>query len=248
MRTRLTPAAIALTAAVLAGGGLAARAAPGPIAAAVADPSRPADDVAKDASRKPAEVLAFAGVKPGDVVIELLPGHGYFTRILSRAVGPSGQVVAAAPPVRDQDKAARAIAADPAYANVKVAALSAAGMATWPKADIIFTAQNYHDFHLKAVHVDVPATDAALFAALKPGGVLVVEDHAAAAGAPLEVADTLHRIDPAIARRELEAAGFVFDGQSPILQNPQDDHTKVVFDPAIRGHTDQFLMRFKRPA
>jgi predicted methyltransferase len=221
---------------------------PAYVKAAVADAGRPATDVARDMARKPAEVVEFSKIRPGDTVTELLPGGGYFTRIFSKAVGPTGHVLAAAPPIRDQDKGIKAITADPAYANVAAVNFTAAAISTWPKADVMFTAQNYHDFHLKQLHLDVAATDKALFDAVKPGGYLVVEDHVAAAGAPIETADTLHRIDPAIARRELEAAGFVFDGESDVLRNPADDHTKLVFDPAIRGHTDQFLYRFKRPA
>jgi predicted methyltransferase len=216
---------------------------------ALADPARPAADVAHDALRKPAEVLAFARIKPGDTVVELIPGGGYFTRILSKAVGPSGRVVAASPSIRDMDKPAKAIAADPAYSNVTVVGFQAADVAAWPKADVMFTAQNYHDFHLTMAHLDVAAIDRLLFSAIKPGGYLIVEDHVAVTGAPVvETADKLHRIDPAIARQELEAAGFVFDGESDILRNPADDHSKVVFDPAIRGKTDQFLYRFKKPA
>jgi predicted methyltransferase len=226
-----------------------AAAQPAYIKAAVADPVRPAPDVARDGLRKPGEVLAFSGVKPGDTVVELLPGGGYFTRIFSKAVGPSGQVITVSPLKPGEEKAAgpKGVAGDPAYSNVSAAPLDGPGLAALPKADVLFTAQNYHDFHLAKLHIDVPATDRALFAALKPGGVLIVEDHVAAAGAPVETADTLHRIDPAIARKELEAAGFVFDGETDILRNPADDHTKLVFDPAIRGHTDQFLYRFKRP-
>jgi predicted methyltransferase len=241
MRTPL----IALALSLLALGPASAQ--PAYIKAALADPARPAADVARDMARKPAEVIEFSRIKPGETVIELLPGGGYFTRIFSKVVGPTGHVVAAAPPMRDQDKGAKLIAADPAYANVAVDTITATAMAGWPKADVIFTAQNYHDFHLKQIHVDVPATDKALFNAIKPGGYLVVEDHVAATGAPIETADTLHRIDPAIARKELEDAGFVFDGESDVLRNPADDHTKIVFDPAIRGKTDQFLYRFKRP-
>ncbi len=223
---------------------------PAYIKAALADPARPGTDVARDMVRKPAEVLEFSRPKPGDSVVELIPGGGYFTRIFSKAVGPNGHVTAAAPsmPGEDQTSGAKGIAANPAYGNVTMVPLNGAGMANLPKADVMFTAQNYHDFHLKQLHLDVPATDKALFNAVKPGGYLVVEDHVAASGAPVETADTLHRIDPAIARRELEAAGFVFDGESDILRNPADDHSKRVFDPAIRGHTDQFLYRFKRPA
>ncbi len=226
----------------------AAAAQPAYIKAAVADPGRPAVDVARDMARKPAEVIAFSKIKPGDTVIELLPSGGYFTRIISKAVGPGGHLVGAAAPVPGQDKGVKAIAADPAYANVTPSVITAANMAAWPKADVMFTAQNYHDFHLKAFHVRIAATDKALFDAIKPGGYLIVEDHVAATGAPVETADTLHRIDPALARKEFEEAGFVFDGESDVLRNPADDHTKLVFDPAIRGKTDQFLYRFKKPA
>ena len=247
-----------MTKAILFAGGLALAAAfagsaaaqPAYIKAALADPARPATDVARDMMRKPAEVLEFSRVKPGDSVVELIPGGGYFTRIFSKAVGPTGHVTAAAPsmPGEDQTSGAKGVAANPAYGNVTMVPLTGAGMASLPKADVMFTAQNYHDFHLKQLHLDVAATDKALFNAVKPGGYLIVEDHVAATGAPIETADTLHRIDPAIARQELEAAGFVFDGESDTLRNPADDHTKLVFDPAIRGHTDQFLYRFKRPA
>ena len=225
-----------------------AAAQPANIKAALADPNRPAADVARDMTRKPAEVLAFARIKPGDTVIELIPGGGYFTRILSKAVGPTGKVAAASPSIQDMDKAAKAIAADPAYSNVTSVGFNAAAIAAWPPADVMFTAQNYHDFHLTMAHQDVAAIDRLLFGAVKPGGYLIVEDHVAASGAPVvETADKLHRIDPALARKELEAAGFLFDGESDILRNPADDHTKLVFDPSIRGKTDQFLYRFKKP-
>jgi predicted methyltransferase len=227
----------------------AAVAQPAYLKSAVADSGRPAADTARDAARKPAEVLAFSHVKPGDTVTELLPGGGYFTRIFSKAVGPNGRVIAISIAKPGESYTGpKDIAGAPAYANVVPVTLNGEGLAGLPKADVMFTAQNYHDFHLAKLHLDVPATNKALFNALKPGGVLIVEDHAAATGAPIETADTLHRIDPANARKELEAAGFVFDGASEILRNPADDHTKLVFDPAIRGHTDQFLYRFKKPA
>src|SRR5690606_27922322 len=115
------------------------------------------------------------------------------------------------------------------------------------KADVIWTSQNYHDLHLPRMNVDVAAVNRAVFAALKPGGLFVVVDHAAAPGSALETVGTLHRIDPAIVRREVEAAGFRFDGESQVLRNPSDDHAAKVFDPAIRGHTDQFVYRFRKP-
>ncbi len=243
----------ALAAAVLAGAAAPppAIAAATAIAQAIADPHRPAADVARDAARKPADMLAFAGVHAGETVIELLPGAGYFTRLLSKVVGPNGHVYAAAPDPSSKfaEPAAAAIAADPAYGNVSVVVINGLAAAHLPPADLIWTAQNYHDMHLSALHLDVAAVDKGWFALLKPGGVLLVIDHAAKPGAPVTAtADALHRIDPAIARSELESAGFVFDGQLDVLRNPADPHTAIVFDPGIRGHTDQFVFRFKKPA
>lgn len=229
---------------------LPATAATPTIAAAVADPHRPAADVSRDAARKPAEMLAFAGVRSGETVIELLPGTGYFTRLLSKAVGPAGHVYAAVPDPSSKfaEPAVSAIAADPAYGNVSVIVINTLGAAKLPLADLIWTSQNYHDMHLSALHLDVAAVDKQWFGLLKPGGVLLVIDHVAKAGAPVvATADSLHRIDPAVAKNELVAAGFVYDGASDALRNPDDPHTAIVFDPSIRGHTDQFAFRFSKP-
>ncbi|HEY5070486.1 MAG TPA: methyltransferase [Caulobacteraceae bacterium] len=223
---------------------------PGPIAAAVADPKRPPDDTAKDAARRPAQVVAFAGVKPGDKVLELLPGAGYFTRVLSKTVGPAGHVWAATPDRKSPfaEPAADKIAADPAYANVSVVQIGPTGMTGLPPLDMIWTSDNYHDLHLSQVHIDVPALDRQWFAALKSGGVLFIVDHVALPGSPVtETADKLHRIDPAVIRREVESAGFKFDGESDVLRNPADPHTALIFDPSIRGHTDQIVYRFRKP-
>jgi len=242
-RLRAMLAAIALAA---AGAGVHAQTSP-QIAAAVADPGRPAADVARDAARKPAEMLAFAGLKPGDIVLEVLPGGGYFTRLISKTVGPSGHVYAGAPAGKMQEAAA-AIAADPAYANVTVVGFDAAATNALPPLDLIWTSQNYHDLHLTRVHQDPVAIDKLWFSKLKPGGVLIIIDHVALPGAPVvATADTLHRIDPAAARSEVESAGFVFDGQSDALHNPADPHTANVFDPSIRGKTDQFAYKFRKP-
>jgi predicted methyltransferase len=244
----------AACAAVLLFGGGAAHAAPDPVAAAVADKSRPADDVQRDAERKPAEMLRFAGVKAGMTVVELLPGRGYFTRLFSDAVGPSGHVVALYPPPKppaDPAKpaptpAAELIAAEPAHANVKPMVSPLASIVLPPgQADVFWTSQNYHDLH-NAQGLDIEDFNRAVFAALKPGGVYVVLDHAADAGDPT-VTRTLHRIDPAGVRQEVEAAGFRFEGESTALRNPADDHKLKVFDPAIRGHTDQFVFKFRKP-
>lgn len=243
MSRRFILAAVAAASLSLTGGAFAAshnEKAPAHIAKAVADASRPEADTKRDADRKPSAILAFSGVKAGDKVAEILPGGGYFTRLLSLAVGPSGAVYAAMP--------AADLAKATAKGNVTPIALSPASFATPQPVDLMFTAQNYHDFHLKRLNLDVAQVNKALLSAIKPGGVLLVIDHAAVAGAPLEVADTLHRIDPAKARAELEAAGFKYEGELGVLRNPADDKTKGVFDASIRGKTDQFVYKFRKPA
>jgi predicted methyltransferase len=249
MRRHLIAATL-LAVSLAAGPSTAAPAAPPSAAAILADPSRPAADRARDEARKPAEMLAFAGVKPGDTVIELVPGGGYFTRILSKAVGPTGHVYAAAPDPKsaDAEPAAAKIAAEPGYANVTVIPITPEGLAAAPQADVIWTAQNYHDMHLSRLKVDVPAFDKLLLSKLRSGGALMVIDHAALPGAPVtQTADTLHRIDPAFVRTEVTGAGFEFVGENQSLRNPADPHTALVFDPSIRGKTDQFVYLFRKP-
>jgi predicted methyltransferase len=223
------------------------------IMAAVADNGRPEADTKRDADRKPAEMLAFAGVKPGQVVVDYLPGGGYFTRIFSKAVGSKGVVYALSAPVRAPADPAKPspppapdlIAADPAYANVKSIHAPLGAFPVPQKADLIWTSLNYHDLHSSVRKVDVAALNRHVFEALKPGGHYVVVDHAAAAGAGLETADTLHRIDPAIVRREVEAAGFKLVDKSDVLMNAADDHT-LPLRKVERGHTDQFMLKFQK--
>jgi predicted methyltransferase len=251
MRQQLIIATVLAVGLAAAGATRAAQSQPPPSAAAIlADPSRPAADVARDPARKPAEMLSFAGVKAGDTVIELVPGGGYFTRILSKAVGPGGHVYAAVPDAKsaDAEPAAAKIAAEPGYANVTVIPITVEGLTAAPQADVIWTAQNYHDMHLSRLKVDVPAFDRLLLSKLRSGGALMVIDHAAAAGAPVtETADTLHRIDPAFVRTEVTGAGFNFAAESAVLRNSADPHTVIVFDPSIRGKTDQFAYLFRKP-
>ena len=215
--------------------------------------TRPADDVARDGARKPAEMVKFAEIKPGQTVVDMLPGGGYFTRVFSQAVGPKGKVIAL---VSDQYAKANpkagtditSLAAEPAYKNVEAAIRSLGDVAPAGTADVVWTAQNYHDLHSKNLPAGVAfGIDTAVYAALKPGGYYVVLDHSAAAGSGLRDVDTLHRIDAAALRAEVLKAGFVFDSESKLLAKPADDRTKLVFDPAIRGKTDQFVYRFKKP-
>jgi predicted methyltransferase len=224
-------------------------------AAAVADKGRPEADTKRDADRKPAEMLEFAGVKQGQTVVDLIPGGGYFTRIFSKAVGPKGTVYAVGGPPRpsqDPSKPAPApaqdtIAADANYSNVKsIHAPLAGGLSIPTKADLVWTAQNYHDVK-NVPNIDMLKFDKAVYESLKPGGLFVVLDHVAPSGAAPDPQDKLHRIDPAIVRKEVEAAGFKYEGESKVLANPADDHTKPVFDASIRGHTDQFIYKFRKP-
>ena len=227
---------------------------PAYVSAAVADSGRPAADKARDANRKPAEVLAFAGVKPGDKVVDLLPGSGYFTRIFSKIVGPKGAVFAYQPSEIDKFgaeelKPLQDLVADPAYANVKMQHEPIAAFSAPEAVDLVWTSQNYHDLHDAWMGgLDVAKFNKAVFAALKPGGIFLVLDHVAADGSGLGATDTLHRIDPATVKAEVTAAGFEFVGESKVLRNAADDHTLKVFDPAIRGKTDQFIYKFRKPA
>jgi predicted methyltransferase len=221
--------------------------------AAVADKGRPEADTKRDADRKPAEMLEFAGVKQGQTVVDLLPGGGYFTRVFSKAVGPKGTVYAVSGPPRPPQDPAKpppppaidVLAADANYSNVKsIHAPLAGGLSIPTQADLVWTSQNYHDVK-NVPNIDMLAFDKAIYDSLRPGGVFVVLDHAAAPGAT--VTNTLHRIDPAVVKKEVEAAGFKYEGESKVLANATDDHTKAVFDPSLRGHTDQFIYKFRKP-
>ncbi len=221
-----------------------------PLAAPLSAADRPADDVARDAARKPADMVAFAGIKPGMAVADMIPGGGYFTRVFSNAVGGTGKVVAIIPPQAEAaypgpSKAIRDLAST-GWPNVSVVSAptdpSLAGTL-----DVFWTAQNYHDLHNSLPPAGVIGFNKVVFAALKPGGVYVIVDHAAADASGLTATNTLHRIDPAVIKAEVTAAGFTFDGESPVLRNPADPKTANVFDPAIRGRTDQVVYRFKKP-
>lgn len=224
------------------------------LSAAVADPARPAADTERDANRKPAESLLFAGIAPGQQIAELLPGGGYFTRIMAKAVGPSGHIYALVPapspdaPPNTPDFAARvkALAADPNYSNVSVVVEPFAQLKMPVPADMVWTSQNYHDLH-NFPGLDITVFNQMVFEALKPGGTYFILDHATEPGAGTSETATLHRIDPETVKREVLAAGFIFVGSSNLLRQSSDSHTAKVFDPAIRGRTDQFILKFRKP-
>jgi predicted methyltransferase len=221
---------------------------PAPIAAAVADADRPDADKARDAARKPGEIVAFAGVKPGDKVAEFLPGGGYYTRILARTVGPEGHVYLLIPAGFAQRPggldAINALASQ--LGNVTVVATDLTNFTLPEPVDLAWTTENYHDMH-NGPTPSFAGVNAAAFAALKPGGIYFVEDHAAAPGAGPAVTQELHRIDPAQAIAEVTAAGFALDAQSDLLANPDDPKTVGVRDPSVQGETEKFALRFRKP-
>lgn len=245
--------ALALPAATIAqAASMNSKMTPAVVSKALADPARQAD-VADDARRKIADVMTFAEVKPGQSVLELVPGSGYWTRVFSAIVGPQGHVYTVWPSEMATYSAKsfanwQKLIATPHYANVSLLQQPAAQLSAPKPVDLVFTAQNYHDYHDPFMGpVDMAKFDKEVYAALKPGGLFVVIDHVAPAGSGSADTNTLHRIDPAVVKQEVEAAGFVFDGESSALRNPADTHDKKVFDPSIRGHTDQFIYRFRKP-
>lgn len=225
---------------------------PANIAAAVANPARPEVQRERDAGRHPAELLAFAGVRPGDKVADFLMGGGYFTRIFSGAVGPTGKVYGyqAAEFIAFQADYAKWQDETVAFApNIVPVRTSLAAFGFAEPLDLIFTAQNYHDLHLgQATPEQIAGINKQLFAALRPGGVLLVIDHYAADGSGDRDSNKLHRIDIAMVKAELTAAGFLLEAESDLLRNPSDPRTASVFDPALRGKTDQFVLKFRKPA
>ena len=241
----------ALVGAVIALSSLSAAAAVevGAVEALLSKPDRSEADRAADARRRPAETLAFAGVERGDRVLEFLSGEGYFTRLLADVVGPTGQVEVLELPAAANypgylDAVRRTVAAEP-NARLTIARLS--DLAPAGQFDVVVMIQGYHDLHTKfAEGEDIQAMTRALAGAIKPGGALVVIDHAARPGAGLEVAETLHRIDEADVVRELTAAGFVLEATSDVLRSPDDALEASVFAPAVRGRTDQFMLRFRK--
>jgi len=239
MRLLLLP-----TAAVLLAATAVTAAGPAPFTALLSTTGRPEADTVRDADRKPAEVMAFAGIRPGMKIAEVAPGGGYYTRLLSAAVGPKGYVYTIAfrlsPAVADIARKA---------GNVSVG-VGKPGDALAPEpVDVVWTTQNYHDFkNLKVGDGDAAALyNQAAFAALKPGGIYLVNDHQTAKGAGATQTSTLHRIEDAVVIREVEAAGFKLEARSEILRHPADDHTLRVQESGIRGKTDQFLLRFRKP-
>jgi len=225
---------------------------PQPVAAAAANPARAAD-AKKDAVRKGPDLVAFAEVKPGQKVYDLIPGGGYFTRLFSLTVGPKGKVYAVWPDEYDKvskpdSDLLRKVAATAPFTNVRVMTQPAKAFSAPEPLDLVFTSQNYHDYPDPFMgKVDPAILNAAVYKALKPGGLFVIVDHSGRPGTGMKETDTLHRIDEATVKAQLAAAGFRFEGQSKLLANPADPRTADVFDKSVRGRTDQFVLKFRKP-
>ncbi|HEX8240223.1 MAG TPA: methyltransferase [Allosphingosinicella sp.] len=229
--------------------------APADVAAAVAAPGRPKDRVDLDEVRKPAEVLRFMGLKRGDRVLDYFAGTGYYSEIMARAVGPKGLVLAWNSSSFQSDKVKQALD-DIKSRNANFGYFTSPATAiAFPKDGFDFAMLHlvYHDTYWESAQYKVPRIDPnsvvqALWYTVKPGGTVAVVDHVATAGGDTrEVVEKLHRIDPATVRADFERAGFVLEAQSDILK-VAEDHSKNVFDPGIRGRTDRFMFRFRKPA
>lgn len=220
---------------------------------AVENPARPEADRERDADRRPAAVMEFLGIKPGMTVLDMYTGGGYYAELLSHVVGADGRIIA------QSNQAYLGFVGD-AFAqrfdsgrlkNAEVLMAENNELSLQENTlDAVMLVLSYHDvYHVDADNgwpkIDKQAFLAELKKGLKPDGLVAIIDHHAAAGSPSETGTTTHRIDPAIVVADLEAAGFVLDAESELLRNPDDDLSKIVFAPELRGKTDRFLMRFR---
>ena len=222
--------------------------------AAVADAGRPAVDTARDENRKPAQMLAFAGIGPGKVVVDMLPGGGYFTRIFARAVEPGGRVYAyfgsqydARLKTQNKDPDNQFADLKATYKNLGVIHGPLPQFVTPEPVDVVWTSQNYHDMHNKQYAMDVNEVNKAIYKSLKPGGYYVIIDHKAAETAGDDVTEALHRIKESTVKKEVEAAGFKLVAEGKDLNYASDDGTKRVFEADVKGKTNQFMLKFQKP-
>ncbi len=217
---------------------------------AIADSRRPADQVARDALRKPEQMLTFAGVKSGQQIADFLPGGGYFTRLFSDVVGPTGHVTMLETTRWGADNiASDQKVIDAGYKNVSLDTAAFGQFNLAAPVDVFWASQNYHDLLIaKYGVVDMAAFNKHVFDSLKPGGLYIVLDHSAPDGPGSKLTDSTHRIEEALVKSQVEAAGFKFEGESAALRNPADDRKLSIFDKKIQGHTDQFVLKFRKPA
>ena len=205
---------------------------------------------------KRSELIRFARVEAGSIVVDVYPGDGDWTRLFSDAVGPEGRVYSFVPAEvahfkNDPVGRMRTLAKEPGRENVEAVSANLVAMTEIAKpVDVLWLHLFYHDLHtplIQARDATAAAFNRAVFERLKRGGCYIIVDHAAAAGSGAGDAQSLHRIDPGFVREEVEAAGFVLDAQSTMLANQDDPHSIKVFDPSIKGETDRFAYRFVKP-
>ncbi|HTE40048.1 MAG TPA: methyltransferase domain-containing protein [Steroidobacteraceae bacterium] len=259
MRVARASSTAVIVAAVLAGCAASSQSGPVPLSVAdystvLADAGRPAADKADDAARKPAEVLAFAQIRPGDTVLELEAGRGWYSDILSVALGASGRLIIQYPSQFNYGDAAFKARTD--AGRLKNATITVTAFDKLQAADgsvdkvlwilgpheVYFTPRNAE----AGVLGNVQKTYSEIARVLKPGGTFIAMDHAASAGAPTTTGQTIHRVDPAVVLAAAKAAGLQYVDKSDVLANPTDDRSKPVFDATVRRHTDQFLFRFRK--
>lgn len=224
----------------------------GIIKAAIEHPDRPEQDKSRDANRKPGEVLLFAGVKPGMTVLDLNSGGGYYSEILSHAVGSEGKVIAhngtvywtfmnKTVPARFTERLSNVEPLNVESEEVDLPENSV---------DLVMSVLAYHDYFFnhesRKAPEDMPAVLASIYRSMKPGGSFVVVDHEALDGTGSEVGDSLHRINSDFVKNQVLAAGFKLDAESEALANPEDGKTQSVFHPDIRGKTDRFVIKFTK--
>ena len=212
--------------------------------------NRPAADIERDSNRKPKEVLEFANIKSGQIIVDYIPGSGYFTRIFSNVIGKEGKVYSLTPQLFI-DKFSKGvipnISSEQGHENNIGLASNNDNLNIPQNIDVFWTSQNYHDVRLYLGDDTTQKLNQAVFAALKSGGYYIILDHSGTPNLSEDGIKNLHRIDINTVIKEVTAAGFVLDASSDVLKNPADDLSLNVFDPAIRGKTDQFLLRFKKP-
>lgn len=215
---------------------------------------RSADASKQDESRKPAEILAFLGLEKGMTAADIMTGSGYWAEIMANAIG-TGKVTAfepnqfyTAPEEQEKWKALVSSRPDINFTRYPFEDFAAA------KDSFDFTIINlsYHDLYWESAQYKIPRTDPAaflkaLYAATKPGGIVGIVDHVGLPGDTRAVVEAVHRIDPETVKADFKAAGFVLEAESNLLANPADDHSKLVFDSSIRGKTDRFVYRFRKP-
>lgn len=221
------------------------------IMSAINNQERKESNIARDPFRNPYDVIKLMGVEPGMTILDMYADGSYYTEILSSIVGDNGRVIAHMfPPAgRDPDNitATYIRRSDhlknvvPIYADINDLDFKENSL------DQIFIVQFYHDFYFKGIDVDRDNTLAMFHKVLKPGGVIAIIDHEAIEGSPSSTGDTLHRIDPAIVKRDMTAAGFTLSGESSVLINNTDDKSISVFDESVRGKTSRFILKFVKP-